>query len=538
MRTTRLIGLLLRVIALHAVLAPPVLAQQAQEPFGNYINGLPPVGTLAGPDQFYPRQGGISKQINAGTLASSLGLAISNPTTLNVSNFPGATAGDQIAACVAALPSSGGTCDARGLSPGGTIPTITLSKSGTTILGPCGQFNVTGSINIYNPPAGQMSGFQWHGCGASFTPGAGTQFAWAGNSTDPLLDLRGVRESQFTNFSIASTPAQPLAEGIRLETVFGGISTNRGFRNILVYATNTGGLGKGFRWCTGTACGNAGGDANNDLDYLENVLVENYDTCAYSIEGTQSKTHTFMNSSFEGLPPTSQSGVCTTAGSFRWFGGAGGANAVADFSLGQVTDYILIQGCNTESSSRLLNQAGVGSWTWSVSVIGCRFAANNLNADGNFIVYGSSGPLNLIGLEVEAYSNSPTILMNPSGPTTGNAIGNVIQSASAAVGYTPFLCTNATFGAAPCWNLMGNLLKDLTQVNNYVVADTRRSNPLLVSQLPVCNAQSQGNSQFVTDQNTAPSYRGAVTGGGMPGISQWVTCGTSSPGVYAYYQGK
>ncbi len=127
---------------------------------------------------------------------------IPNPSTpWNVANFPGATAGDKISACVAALPSTGGVCDARSLPSGGTIPAITLDKSGATVLGPCGSFTVTGSIQIYN--AAGLTGFEWKGCGAGYLLD-GTNFDWAGNSTDPMFRIRGVAFSKFGNFSITS----------------------------------------------------------------------------------------------------------------------------------------------------------------------------------------------------------------------------------------------------------------------------------------------------------------------------------------------
>lgn len=126
------------------------------------------------------------------------------PPTFNVAMYTGATAGDKISACVAALPSTGGVCDARSLPSGGTIPAITLGVSGATVLGPCGIFTVTGSIQIYNP--GGVTGFKWEGCGASLSNNtSATVFNWAGNSTDPLFRIRGVSFSSFGNFKIVST---------------------------------------------------------------------------------------------------------------------------------------------------------------------------------------------------------------------------------------------------------------------------------------------------------------------------------------------
>lgn len=53
--------------------------------------------------------------------------------------------------------------------------------------------------------------------------------------------------------------------------------------------------------------------------------------------------------------------------------------------------------------------------------------------------------------------------------------------------------------------------------------------PVTVANLPVCNASLQGARYFVTDQNTAVAYHGAVTGGGAN--KQGVQCDGS-----AWYQ--
>ena len=56
---------------------------------------------------------------------------------LYADQFPGADAGAKIAACIAALPDTGGTCDARGFKGAQAISaTITLNKSGLTLLLP------------------------------------------------------------------------------------------------------------------------------------------------------------------------------------------------------------------------------------------------------------------------------------------------------------------------------------------------------------------------------------------------------------------
>lgn len=378
---------------------------------------------------------------------------------LRVASFSGATAGDKIAACIAALPATGGVCDARDLPNGGTIPAMTLGQSGATLLGPCGYFFVTGTIQIFNPTG--ISGFTWKGCGAANAKLVGTFLIWNGNAIDPMFRIRGTRDSVFEDLTVASTEAQPMAEGIRLETQTGVGSTSRVFRNIRMSGNNVGGLIKGFRWCTGDDCGGAGADGNNDIDLLENVIVTNYTNCAFSIEHGQSKAHNFKNSSFVGNS-FGQRGVCTTqspnsahnSGSFRWYGGGGGGNTVADFDIGAPDDNILISGCDLESSARFLQTGGPSSSHYVVTIEGCRWGALNLNPDDNIILFQYKGPLNLIGnfFEGAKPGSSPKIALTTTAPVLGNAIGNSIAWDVATAQSNPFV--------GGTWSKMGNLIRD------------------------------------------------------------------------------
>ncbi|HXI41274.1 MAG TPA: hypothetical protein VNH83_14930 [Bryobacteraceae bacterium] len=430
-----------------------------------------------------------------------------NATVLYATNFSGATVGDQISACVAALPSTGGICDARGLASGGTIPTITLAKSGVNLLLPCGVFNVTGPIIVWNN-GGSISGFNMLGCGTSFDFAVGTQLNWAGGATGPLLDLRAVRDSTFSNFSIKSDLTAPLAEGIRRETWPGGVSTNVEFTNIIIYSVRATGLIKGVRWCTGFDCSNGVVVGNNDLDTLTGVVVSNYDNCAFSIEGAQSKTHTFYNSAFSGQSQ-SQRGVCTTqgadpstnAGSFRWYGGGGGgSNQTADFDLGATTDDIVINGFNFEGSKRLLQTATAASQLWPISIGPGRWTSNNINADGKAILYKARGPLNVTGLMIEVGASvvPPTFSIESSGgPVAGIAIGNAVQSSGAVATTDPFICASAQ-GA--CWNKLGNMVNDPGSGNNFLIPNSIVPNT--VNTTTALNTQT-GSTYTVTLDDTS-----------------------------------
>jgi hypothetical protein len=378
---------------------------------------------------------------------------------LNAESFQGITIGDQIAACVAALPPSGGICNARDLPSGGTVPGLTITQSGVTIVGPCGTFNVTGTINIYNPDG--ISAFKWEMCGSSFN-GNGTTLVWQGDAASPMFRLRGVRDSILSDFSINSSSAFPLAEGIRLETATGTTSTHRIYRNVKMNGTNTGGLIKGMRWCIGDDCGGAGPDGNNDVDLIDGVQVANYTNCAFSIEGTQSKAHQFTGQSFFAGNQIGQRGVCTTqaanplrnSGSYHWQGGAGGGNTVADFDLGNPNDTITIRDFNLENSARLLQTGPVSSSTFPLTISGGRWAANKLAPDNIVVLYQWNGPLFVEGSNIEGAPQNATPSISLTFPgATGVAIGNSISWVPASSGGQPFIGSGT-------WQKTGNLLTD------------------------------------------------------------------------------
>ncbi len=450
---------------------------------------------------------------------TSVNLPDYNGIVLYAVDFPGSTAGDKILNCVNALPSSGGVCDARGLASGGTIPAMTLSKSGVTILWPYGFFLVTGTIQVYNASTG-IQGVIWRGGGGSYTlNGGGTTFLWFGNASDPLIRLRGVRDSVFTDFGINSSTFKPLAEGIRLETQTGVGATSRVFRDIRINGTLAG-ITKGFRWCIGDDAGGSGGDANNDLDWIENTVVTNYSNAAFSIEHGQSKTHTFMNSSFVGNS-LGQRGVTTTqaanparnSGSFRWYGGGGGGNLTADFDIGSPDDNINITSANLESSNRFIQTAGPSTSPYATTVTNCRWAMNELNADNNVILFQYKGPLNLIGnfFEGAPVGFSPKFNINTSSPARGVAIGNSISWDVATVDSNPFI------GTADYWEVLGNIIIDNSN-NAFPIIDRFASNPLTVATLPP--SPTKGAKVFVTDANTTftAGIGAVVVGGGSNNV--------------------
>jgi hypothetical protein len=536
----------------------------------------------------------VSSALQAQTISSSGVDPKTQAGPVNVAAFSGNTVGDKISNCLASLPVQGGVCDARGIN-GGTINGMTISNSGTSILGPCGIVNVTAPIQIYNA-AGSVQGFQWEGCGYDNPAGVGvgtvfnwtapnititlgsqsttvltvttitgtplavgqTVFAGAGvnmaptqilsfgtgtggtgtynvdqsqtvtsqimQAALPVFQLIGVRDSKFSNFHVNCTTNNYCAAGFQSQTQTGVGTTNNRYANVYVNG-GTAGVASGWQWCTGNNCGGPGGiDANNDVNYLDNTSVSNYQWAAYNINHAQSKDHQFVHTLCNG----GQYCIYNQVGSFTVLGMFGGNNSVADFYLGSADDTIVIEGINLESSNRLL-VSGSGSQSWPTTIIGGRWAANNLNADNKVINYAYRGGLNIIGLSVDGTPSPRTPQFNLSlgaSPAGGTAIGVATRSTSATVSTNPFT------GAYPnTWRLLGNFVNDGTLV--FQVPDNIGGPGVLVANLPACNTTIggvlvyKGSIAYVTDQNTAAAYLGAVTGGGAAGWQEVQCNGTA-----------
>ncbi|MGD0693660.1 MAG: hypothetical protein ABSB82_02280 [Terriglobia bacterium] len=137
--------------------------------------------------------------------------------TVRADLMPGSDGGAKIIACIASLPATGGTCDARGLVGAQNWSTVTISKDVTILLG-CGvTFTYTGASSLFLITGSpQLTVF---GCGSAGPPysigyggltGAATLFTFnpTGAATDaisadanssPRLTLSGFRINGNTN---------------------------------------------------------------------------------------------------------------------------------------------------------------------------------------------------------------------------------------------------------------------------------------------------------------------------------------------------
>jgi hypothetical protein len=442
-----------------------------------------------------------------------------SPTVQNTTTFAGSTVGARIAACVAALPSTGGVCDARGEVSGGTIPAMTLSTSGVSILGPCGLFTVTGTIDIVAGPATSINAFQWTGCGAPFNINtSGTVFTWGGNATDPMFRCRGCIYSGMEGIKIVARSGLPLLRGVQFETKTGANSGTRTLKNMVFEGTDSG-ITDAIIWCTGNtapySCGSSGGagpDANNDIDYLENIICFNYkQSCAHML-GTQVQGIHFYHNTRVGAAGQTAYGVYDQGGSFFSEADGGGGNGGADFYIPATPGTVTISNYNGESSNRFL-QVGTSASAFSipVNIIGGRWAADQLNADNNVILQYGIGPLTVNGFEVDGTggASAPQFMIWPNtAPVSATAIGVKIVAPNATITTNPFVAgAGNTYGQ---WTSIGTQLTGGTPTNihvpDYLYADNA-SKPVVSS----CGSSVPAVTTF------SKNFSGQITlGGGTP----------------------
>lgn len=375
---------------------------------------------------------------------------------LDVSAFNGATVDARIAGCIAALPITGGVCDARSLPSAGVINGFSIRRSGVTILGPCGTFRVTGSIEFRG-----VTGDTWRGCNLAVDANLGTALVWAGDRAAPLLRIVGSRQSEIADLNIKASSKAPLATAIQQETTDDQTSTDNAYHDLYINGVD-GGVGKGLRVCAGADCGGSGPDANNDVGRVSRVSVSNYAIAAFSLEHSQAKAWLFEHDNCNGNGHgryciTTALGPKGQGGSFNAISMAGSGNTGADFFLGAPNDPINVLGGNFEGSNRLLQTAGNSSGSWPVTVTGVRWSASGLDADSKAVIYTHRGGFNFIGnaITAPAPGRRPRIYLDPTGPDVGaTAIGNSIAWS----GPTPPTSQPFTGTVAGAWRLSGNRL--------------------------------------------------------------------------------
>lgn len=344
----------------------------------------------------------------------------------DVSTFAGATAGDQITACIKSLPRSGGICDARSLSSPLSIPNGLDISTPVEIIFGYGVIQLGGTILIHDTTAAAIIGQT-----VDWNLASGTTFQWVGNGLDPAFDLSSVTRGRLEHFGITIAGKNFLAAGIRLER--GARSnqcpTQNHIEDIFINSGPTpGAIDKGVQLALG-----GGGDVNNDYNEFISVQVWYYGTAGFSIEHPMAKQQRFFRCTAYGME-IGKYGITTAlgpnygGGSFSWYGGGFSGNTEADVYLGALNDSIVIDGGYSENSVRFLETFGNSAAAWPVTVKGFTWNGDNLGSDGNMIIFTQRGGLTLIGNKFGAPGKPGRIFGNPTGVSALVAIANSIIS--------------------------------------------------------------------------------------------------------------
>ena len=308
----------------------------------------------------------------------------------HASQYAGATADLKIAACIDALPSTGGTVDARGMEGVQSWAANPLSGMGTkpiTLLLGASTISVAATVTISNGNGFIMEGID------------GTVLKWTGSSgTAPIVQFSNCERCSIRHIDITMNGGSTAEEAIRLWRVSPvttvSISQDH-FEDIDINGTG-GTLTYGVRIMVGS-----GGDTNNDFHTFRAVRVQGYVTAAWSLEGGNVHGIHFYDCLFYGgsYGVTSRTNS-PTAANFIWEGGYGTATAAA-FYLGDAAAMgpIVIDGFQSETTPRLLdlnytNEGnGVNNYENPVHIRNVRYMTDNLHADGYAIKYINPAPL-------------------------------------------------------------------------------------------------------------------------------------------------
>jgi len=309
---------------------------------------------------------------------------------------------------------------------------------GTTVLLPAGDYKISRTLLLSDATGLVVKG-----------SGGRTRLLWAGNATDPLLQLASVQHSRFEDFTINTSAATPLAIGIRMltapDTLF--VSRHNVFRCVNLDGTN-GGLGRGVQIGGGV-------DANNDFHRFDDCAVSNYSYAAFTLESMQIYEVIFDNClavAWNDAPASAA--VRAFAGNFHWRGGGAGSHTDADFVIWMSNSaFVSVQNATFEGSNRFVRTMGPSGAFLGMRLESCRWAGNALNADGIAINYQYPGPLTIRGCHFDSDPGRELVIeWNPGGPPDVRNFtfeGNYVRAASLRFfGYSPTVEQRTTIVSA------------------------------------------------------------------------------------------
>jgi len=277
-------------------------------------------------------------------------------------------------------------------------------------------YKITSTLSIVNVDNFSMQGVQNAGAISRI------DIRWFGaNQGTPLLVDR-CRYCNIGGFSIVDSSGVPgsgsrtIGVGIDIDDLGAGISTGDYFHDIGIYNATT-----------GIRIGNVS-TGNNELHIFDRVDVRldplTGGTTAVLIDDTQSKWHTFRNSSFG----FADKGIAVTTGSFNCYT-CGFSHNNRDVFTQEPSEAISIYSPQSETSGRFLETNNNPTLPTTVNIYGGRLSPDAVNADNNYIYFHKLGTLSIIGTTIDSGANLPNFDVDMAGGGATNQSNlNVISS--------------------------------------------------------------------------------------------------------------
>lgn len=216
--------------------------------------------------------------------------------------------------------------------------------------------------------------------------GSRIQYVWQGPTTDPVFLLQNCRDSSWEHIDVVCQTACSAVFQIERAVTGPGtiVSTNHLFRDVRIYGNSL--AQRGF-WARPFI------DENNEHFRFDFCSVYGCTVAGFEFGGQQSKEHLLTHCRIESCT------IGVKAGSSVRIEGGTIAAATEAVRLTAVGDPVTLAGVGVEACGRLLVTANDSATTAAqpVTLIGVRYEADQLHADGDCILLRHAGPLTLLG---------------------------------------------------------------------------------------------------------------------------------------------
>jgi hypothetical protein len=343
----------------------------------------------------------------------------------HASQMTGANAGAKIVACLALLPTTGGTVDARGFEGSQTVSQDMFSgvtKPFTLLLG-AATFHISTTQKLLNEKDVQIIGLNTGGQSV-----VATRTVWDGSNGGTMWFLDCTRDSLLQGFTMEpGTGTLAIPERIDQVSPSGSnLSTHNTTKWVTIGVSTT-----------GVQIGNSS-TSNNDLHVFDDVTITGSGTYCYYINQSQSKWIHIINGSCD----SRTYGNYVSAGSFTSDHQNFSGNTT-DVYLDSPTDTIVLNNPQSESANKFLDDSGLSATAWAVQIFGGRLDTNNVGGDNIYMRYRKRGPLTMIGVDFASGVHRAAPTWNITSTTVGASflsMGNIYPN------NTPFVAGSSFFG--------------------------------------------------------------------------------------------